>query len=719
MDRSKLPPAGAPMLAHALAYAAQGIPVFPCQVDGKKPLTAHGFWDASTDTAQIVDWWTQWPEANLAMPTGAATYVVLDIDVKNGAPGFESFDALFPDDISTLSVATPSGGMHLYFKHPGHEVKNQQAKLGPGLDLRGDGGYVLLPPSTVDGDRYQWLDGTTPDPAPMPDALIPADQPTTIAVRAGDLAAVELTDADRRRLPAYGESAVAAELGKLGTLTYWNQGTYEVACNLVELVNSPWSGLDGQAVFDRFMAAAPKDAGFTDEDVMKRWQSAMRTVGDKARAIPPAQPRSEGAVLEPIGPDDPERFFGRSGLDAEAMAAAVIAQGPLRWGSDDRPWAYRDGVWSGDRHAIERRVVGLLRGRFRNGHASTVATVVRHRIGTIEADPVPEVINFPNGLLDWRTGVLRPHDPEVLSTVQMGVPYRPDDQCPQFDAFLAEVLSPDYVKLAWEMIGYLMYSGNPLQVAFMLVGPGGNGKGTLLRVVTHILGRANVSSASLDSLNTNRFAAVTLFGKLANIAGDIDATYQESTAAFKKLTGEDLYQAEHKGADLFTFANWAVPVFSANRVPGSADTTEGYLRRWVVLEFPQKIQAKELGLSERLAAEGSGIANHAIRSLREALGAGRLSIEGDAAGGRERFNRSTDQARQWLDDEAMPAPDHWISMPDLYASYVRWAERNGAGRLSAAALGARLESIGFPLREKGHVGLNIKTVNYAELNHKS
>ena len=719
MDRSKLPPAGAPMLAHALAYAAQGWAVHPLRRGSKKPATQHGFWDATTDTEQIAAWWTDDPEYNIGLATGEGSgVVVLDVDVKDGALGTESYDELYPgEEPSTLRAFTPSGGFHCYYRHPGYPVKNQQSKLANGLDLRGDGGYVVLPPSVIDGRAYYWDDPA--ELAAFPPELVPPDQPTTIAVRAGDLAAVELTDADRRRLPAYGESAVAAELGKLGTLTYWNQGTYEVACNLVELVNSPWSGLDGQAVFDRFMAAAPKDAGFTDEDVVKRWQSAMRTVGDKARAIPPAQPRSEGAVLEPVGPDDPERFFGKSGLDAEAMAAAVIPQGPLRWGSDDRPWAYRDGVWSGDRHAIERRVVGLLRGRFRNGHASTVATVVRHRIGTIEADPVPDVINFPNGLLDWRTGVLRPHDPEVLSTVQMGVPYRPEEECPQFDAFLAEVLSPDYVKLAWEMIGYLMYSANPLQVAFMLVGPGGNGKGTLLRVVTHILGRANVSSASLDSLNTNRFAAVTLFGKLANIAGDIDATYQESTAAFKKLTGEDLYQAEHKGADLFTFANWAVPVFSANRVPGSADTTEGYLRRWVVLEFPRKIQAKELGLSDRLAAEGSGIANHAIRSLREALGAGRLSIEGDAAAGRERFNRSTDQARQWLDDEAMPAPDHWISMPDLYANYVRWAERNGAGRLSAAALGARLESIGFPLREKGHVGLNIKTVNYAELNHKS
>src|ERR671924_1147498 len=90
-----------------------------------------------------------------------------------------------------------------------------------------------------------------------------------------------------------------------------------------------------------------------------------------------------------------------------------------------------------------------------------------------------------------------------------------------------------------------------------------------------------------------------------------DGKYLESTARFKAITGEDLVSAEHKYGDRFDFTPWAVPVFSANKIPGSADVTTGYLARWVVVDFPYDFTGKEQrGLSDRLTtkAELSGIA---------------------------------------------------------------------------------------------------------------
>jgi hypothetical protein len=148
----------AELLEAAVAYAGRGFPVFPCK--GKLPLTEHGFHDASTDTEQVLTWWTHWPEANIGMPTGAASgFVVLDVDVQHGGAGtlkeLEGAQGKLP---AAPEVLTGGGGKHVYFAHPGREIRNSAGKLGPGLDVRGDGGYVIAPPSVHgNGRAYKWL----------------------------------------------------------------------------------------------------------------------------------------------------------------------------------------------------------------------------------------------------------------------------------------------------------------------------------------------------------------------------------------------------------------------------------------------------------------------------------------------------------------------------------------------------------------------------------
>ena len=150
-------PASSHILTAALRYARRGIPVFPCEPGGKRPLTRRGFKDATTDESKIRAWWRKWPEANVAIPTGAASGVfVLDVDPGRG--GEESLRALkarhgpLPE---TCTVATGGGGLHFYFRMPaGKKVRCSAGSLGEGLDIRGDGGYVLVPPSRT-GTAYQ------------------------------------------------------------------------------------------------------------------------------------------------------------------------------------------------------------------------------------------------------------------------------------------------------------------------------------------------------------------------------------------------------------------------------------------------------------------------------------------------------------------------------------------------------------------------------------
>lgn len=157
------------------AAIALGIPVFPCDAR-KRPLTQHGFKDATADPTAIRRMFANPAAVMIGMPTGEVTgLVVVDVDVKDGRPGQAWLDANRHRLPMTWTVRTASGGLHLYFRWPGEPVRNSASKIGSGIDVRGDGGYVILPPSpgydVVDdaslADLPDWL-LVILRPAPLP-----------------------------------------------------------------------------------------------------------------------------------------------------------------------------------------------------------------------------------------------------------------------------------------------------------------------------------------------------------------------------------------------------------------------------------------------------------------------------------------------------------------------------------------------------------------------
>ena len=145
------------MLTEALAYAERGRLVFPCRAREKRPATRRGFKDATTDTAKIRRWWRNGSDKNVAIRTGIeSSLVVLDVDPRNGGDAtlgelIEKHGAL----PNTITAETGGGGFHLLFAHPGGHVKCR--KIGPGLDVKSDGGYIVAPPSVhPDGGEYRW-----------------------------------------------------------------------------------------------------------------------------------------------------------------------------------------------------------------------------------------------------------------------------------------------------------------------------------------------------------------------------------------------------------------------------------------------------------------------------------------------------------------------------------------------------------------------------------
>lgn len=146
------------LAAAALWYAERRIPVFPVKPGLKAPLTRNGFHDATIATTQIRKWWERWPQANIGAPTGGL-FDVIDVDGSQGLATWLQQDL----EVDTIGhVVTPrGGGHHLYIKprQMGNRSKKWKGNDMPGLDYRGSGGYVLLPPSrSAEAQRrYRWL----------------------------------------------------------------------------------------------------------------------------------------------------------------------------------------------------------------------------------------------------------------------------------------------------------------------------------------------------------------------------------------------------------------------------------------------------------------------------------------------------------------------------------------------------------------------------------
>ncbi len=198
VKRTPVPPPEEPLTPQAYAavrYGQLGYHIVPlhtirngacscgksdCHSPGKHPLTRNGLKDATTDVEQIREWWTKTPDANIAMVMGEISgLVALDMDPRHGG-----FDSLFeleqkhndPFFRQTWNAATGGGGVHFLFQHPGPgvKVKSRAGALGPGLDVKGDGGYIVVAPSRhLSGEPYRWSSFGHDSPAPIPGRLLP------------------------------------------------------------------------------------------------------------------------------------------------------------------------------------------------------------------------------------------------------------------------------------------------------------------------------------------------------------------------------------------------------------------------------------------------------------------------------------------------------------------------------------------------------------------
>jgi hypothetical protein len=182
------------LLDAALRYGELGYPVFPCVPSTKIPLTEHGFLDATTDPDRIEWWWSQHPAANIGLATQGL--VVIDVDGERNPWLTQNRERIIELESAPLAV-TPHGGTHRVFRQPpGKNWRCTESRLAPNVDTRADGGYIVAPPSVVDGAAYWWVEGLELDeppdrlaePAPWLAAeldRLETDSPTSASVAGG------------------------------------------------------------------------------------------------------------------------------------------------------------------------------------------------------------------------------------------------------------------------------------------------------------------------------------------------------------------------------------------------------------------------------------------------------------------------------------------------------------------------------------------------------
>jgi bifunctional DNA primase/polymerase-like protein/primase-like protein len=211
----------------ALSYVARGWYVFP--LHGKVPLTSNGLKDASTDESRVRDWWGHRPDANVGIRTGAESgVVVLDVDPDHGGDdALAELERKHDQLPETIEALTGGGGRHIYFEHPGRVIRNSAGKLADGLDIRGDGGYVVAPPSLhQSGRRYEWEVSSHPDElalAPLPEWLLEA-----LTAESRRNGATQVSDA----IPEGRRDATLASLA--GTMRRRGMGEAEITAALKE-----------------------------------------------------------------------------------------------------------------------------------------------------------------------------------------------------------------------------------------------------------------------------------------------------------------------------------------------------------------------------------------------------------------------------------------------------------------------------------------------------
>jgi putative DNA primase/helicase len=324
-------------------------------------------------------------------------------------------------------------------------------------------------------------------------------------------------------------------------------------------------------------------------------------------------------------------------------------------------------------------------------------------------DANPMLLGVANGVIDLKTGELRPGKQSDRVTLHTDVAFDPKAKCPRFEQFLTEVFGSDQqlIEYVQKAVGYSLTGDVREQVFFLAYGTGANGKSTFLEVVRTISGAYayNLPFSAFElkgrSAIPNEIAALS--GKRFVTAVETNESAELNEGRLKALTGSDLITARFLYRELFTFDPTAKFWLAFNHKPKVSDDSPGFWRRVRLIPFLKRFTADQAdpNLLDTLRGEASGILNWAVEGTRkwEKEGLQSPALVGEAS---EEYREESDVLKEFLEDGCVVDPSGQIPAATLWKGYVHWADSNHERSVDRKTFSQKMQMRGFKKVRMGH-----------------
>lgn len=701
---------------------------------GKHPVLND--WASRADEGTLDDLSTWFPdglERNVGIYCLGSGLLVVDEDPRNGSiASAYAMDCATEGAIpSTVSVLTGEyfvdgqlvRGTHTYLWHRSGNRVVGSLPSWKGIDFKHNG-YVVAPGSKhASGTKYEFAPGKTfweIDLAVAPDELLGYILGSNFGK---SKSYVHKSSLGNPEWAEKYESIIAEEITPTpyGKKTLQNlesdvqsapKGTRNNTLNAACYVAGQLIG-GGQVSYSEarktIWNAAVKNYGSDfDSTKEKKLERVMREFGGgfELGALEPRYPNeltkeqiewaksvsrtSESATSEELEIQMMKGFLdNRGNLLLDTVIQTLESISPLATGTDTLIWYYSDGYWKrgGDKEVV-RNLQVLLGEKARSSHIKNVIDYLEARHPLISGVGDPDYLNCPNGMLNWKTGELLPHDPKYFSTYQLKIKWNPGATCPLVDSWLDSVVDETLVPLMWEVAGVAIYPGIGFHKAVFLLGPGRNGKGTFLRMVENLVPKSARTNIEPHRIASDRFATAQLFGRILNICGDISDGALEDTSRFKMVTGEDEIPAEFKYKDSFSFTSEATQLFAANKMPRAYDNSKGFISRLLIVPFDKvSLDDHEIdkALEPNMWLELEGVLVKAVEGLRQAMDRGSYIKTKKCATALKVYARQVTDVESFVEDMLLEFSGGVIHKRDLYLEYRNYCYRNGFNPKTAIA----------------------------------
>ena len=655
------------MLEQALHYLkTYKWSIIPIQKGSKKPAiqswTKYQTQLPSED--EVRAWWGMWKDANIAVVCGQVSGIII-VDIDSGHGEVDTKGLQLPP---TLAQTTGSGGSHLVYKWR-KGLAHMQAGIRKGVDIRSDNSYAVIPPSIhPNGKAYEWVD----------EDMEIEDAPSWLEVTEDSPTDWNKFFTDKNDQGIRNMSATQLA-GKI---------MYEMSYAL-------WEPL-GYPTFQEWNKNYNKPL-LEPEELRNVWESIKRT-HLKNNGIP----QSEGTESKDDGIQAIIELFKKNKTEATFLLAKYIVTKYtiITIGEREREmFIYQDGMYrpGADNLVIYPEIQTILSSSVTKSAKSEtyhkICDATAHPRSIFQDTPA-RFIPLKNGVYDFETKELLPHSPEYHFTYQFPVIYSPEATCPKTEAFLDQVLTPKQRLIMEEWMGFYFWRNYMFKKAIIFVGAGDTGKTTLLEVVTHLLGRPNISSISLQKMTGDKFSAAHLYEKHGNLVDELSARDVTDTGAFKMATGGGSVTGEYKFGNQFSFHNFSKFTFACNRIPDVQEMNdEAYFNRWMVIRFENRIETVIPNFIATLTTEEerSGLFNLAMRGLARLLGQSKFSYTNTAEQTKVEMMRSGSSIAMFVGSALEKEYGAEMDKEEMYQQYILYCEANNLSAQTKEMLGKRMQ----------------------------